>query len=46
MELEEIKSAAVAIEALRFIYTGEALVNATNAQDLFKMADYHSLFED
>ena len=40
VELEEIKSAAVASEALRFIYTGEALVNAANAQDLFKMADY------
>ena len=31
---------AVLSEALRFIYTGEALVNATNAQDLFKIADY------
>ena len=31
---------AVLSEALRFIYTGEALVNATNAQDLVKIADY------
>ena len=31
---------AVLSEALRFIYTGEALVNPTNAQDLVKIADY------
>ena len=31
---------AVLSEALRFIYTGEALVNATSAQDLVKIADY------
>ena len=40
VELQEIKSAAVAGEALRFIYTGEILINASNAQDLFKVADY------
>ena len=37
VELQEVKSAAVAGEALRFIYTGEVLINASNAQDL---ADY------
>ena len=31
---------AVLSEALRFIYTGEALVNATNAHDLVKIGDY------
>ena len=41
VELQEIKPAAVASEALRFIYTGDALItDATTAQDLFKMADY------
>ena len=40
VELQEIKSAAVAGEALRFIYTGEILINASNAQDLFKVADH------
>ena len=39
VELQEIKSAA-ASEALRFVYTGEALVNATNAQDLLRTADF------
>jgi len=40
VELQEIKSAAAASEALRFIYTGEVLINVFNAQDLFKVADY------
>jgi len=40
VELQEIKSAAVASEALRFIYTGEVLINASNARDLFRVADY------
>jgi len=40
VELQEVLSAAAVSEALRFIYTGEALVNASNAQDLFKVADY------
>ncbi len=40
IELKEVKSAAAAAEALRFIYTGEALVDSTNAQDLLRAADY------
>jgi len=41
VELQEIKSAAAASEALRFIYTGEVLINASiNAQTLYKVADY------
>ncbi len=40
IELKEFKSAAAAAEVLRFIYTGEALVDSTNAQDLFRAADY------
>ena len=39
VELQDIKP-AVASEALRFIYTGEALINVTNAKDLVKTADY------
>ena len=39
LELKELKSTAAA-EALRFMYTGEALVDSTNAQDLLKAADY------
>ena len=39
IELKEIKSPA-ATEALRFIYTGEARVHYTNAQDLLRTADY------
>ena len=39
IELKEIKSAA-ATEALRFIYTGEARVDYTDAQDLLRTADY------
>ena len=37
--LEDTKPAVLS-EVLRFIYTGEALVNATNAHDLVKIADY------
>ena len=40
IELQERKSAAAANEVLRFIYTGEILINASNAQDLYKVADY------
>ena len=39
LELKELKSTAAA-EALRFMYTGEALVDSSNAQDLLKAADY------
>ena len=39
MELQEIKIATVD-QALRYIYTGEALVNASDAQDLLRTADY------
>ena len=38
-ELQEIKTTTMD-QALRFIYTGEALVNASNAQDLLRTADY------
>ena len=37
VELQEIKTTTVD-QALRFIYTGEALVNASNAQDLLRTA--------
>jgi len=49
VELQEIKSAAVASEALRFIYTGEIPINAFNAQDLFNLGGrlpHHPKFED
>ena len=39
VELKDIKPAVVS-EVLRFIYTGEVLVNATNAEDMVKTADY------
>ena len=39
VELQEIKTTTMD-QALRFIYTGEALVNASNAQDLLRTADY------
>ena len=39
VELQEIKTTTMD-QALRFIYTGEALINASNAQDLLRTADY------
>lgn len=40
VELPEFRCAAVAREALRFIYTGEALIDASNAKTLVKIAEY------
>ena len=39
VELSEIKCTTIA-EVLQFVYTGEASINSSNAQDLVKAADY------
>ena len=39
IELQDIKSTA-AKEVLDFMYTGQVVVNSTNAQDLLRVADY------